>query len=110
MQNETPVSPATNPQSPNHDHDGPLFPLGRTVATPGVFAHCAKHEVDLQLLIARHMHGDWGDMDDTDCEANARALKDGERLLSVYTVAEQTIYIITEGDRTITSIIMATAY
>ena len=110
MQNEIPVSPATNPQSPYRDHDGPLFPLGRTVATPGVFAHCAKHEVDLQLLIARHIRGDWGDMDDNDRGANECALREGERLLSVFTVAEQKIYIITEGDRTITSIIMATAY
>ena len=111
MQNEIPASPATNPQSPNRDHDGPLFPLGRTVATPGALALCEQHNISPLSLIARHHRGDFGDLCDDDLKANESALFEGQRLLSAFNIGgQEKLYVITEWDRSLTTILKASEY
>lgn len=77
-----------------HD-DGPLFPLGRTVATPGALECCAKNNISPLTLIGRHHRGDWGDLCDDDCAANENALFAGGRLLSAYRIDGEKLYCIT---------------
>src|SRR5262245_1745330 len=79
-----------------------LFPLGRVVVTQGVAAAIPPSEV-LHAL-RRHARGDWGDVNPEDVGLNDRALKDGDRLLSVYkSEIGITFWIITEWDRSATT-------
>ena len=86
----------------------PRFPVGMTYATPGALAL----EVDLTRYLHRHHCGDWGDeLCAEDKAANEQALKDGSRLLSCYrTPAGDRLYIITEWDRSMTTILLPSEY
>jgi hypothetical protein len=76
------------------------FPLGRLVATPGARAALERAGVDPVQYIARHATCDWGDVDAEDWAANDRALVDGARLLSAYTLPTgERFWILTEADR-----------
>ena len=87
----------------------PLFPLGHVVATQGVIA------LDLPLdtithLLRRHQTGDWGDLDPQDVRENELSLREGFRLMSVYSVNETRLWIITEADRSSTTILLPCEY
>lgn len=110
MPKKFPDLPVTSLSMPTPRDDGPLFPLGRTVATPGALAHCSENNVSPVLLLARHQHGDWGDLVEADCEANEQALFEGGRLLSKYRVANESLYVITEADRSSTCILFPSEY
>ena len=86
----------------------PRFPVGMTYATPGALAL----EVELTRYMRRHHCGDWGDeLCAEDKAANEQALKDGSRLLSCYrTPAGDRLYIITEWDRSMTTILLPSEY
>lgn len=59
----------------------------------------------------RHAAGDWGDLSNDDRRANAEALKDGSRLLSAYHLKDGTkIWIITEVDRSATTVLLPAEY
>ena len=93
--------PASNPP--------PRFSLGVVVATPGALAELAD-EVRLDAL-ARHARGDWGDAGPEDRAENELALREGFRLLSVYrTAAGIGFWIITEADRSATTILLPDEY
>ncbi len=80
-----------------------LFPLGRTVIT--IRAQGELHPYDVRLALYRHARGDWGEIDPEDVAENERALLEPCRLISVYRDRHQTrFHIITEADRSITSI------
>lgn len=86
----------------------PRFPLGKTFATPGAIAL----NVDLSKYLHRHHCGDWGEeLCAEDKEANEQSLKDGSRILSCYrTPAGDRLYIITEWDRSMTTILLPEEY
>ena len=89
----------------------PLFPLGQIVATPGAIAALQSNGQSPAEFLDRHLHGDWGDLDEFDKRANHQALKDGERLLSAYSLADNTkIWLITEADRSSTCILLPSEY
>ena len=81
---------------------GPKFPMGRFVATPGALAL----GIDLQALLARHTSGDWGDLGLEDQALNDRSVAEGERLLSSYDTPKGKVWIITEWDRSVTTILL----
>jgi len=87
------------------------FPLGVVVATHGVMARVAP---GLQLSsLKRHAAGDWGDVDKEDRDANASALRNRTRLLSVYKLTDDgdpTLWIITEGHRQLTTLLLPEEY
>ncbi len=89
----------------------PRFPIGRMLATPGALtAFAGTHEDPLEFL-ERHVSGDWGDLDDFDKAENERSLADGCRILSSYHLADSTkIWIITEADRSATTILLPAEY
>ena len=61
-------------------------------------------------LLMRHVNGDWGDLDDEDKQANERALEDGTRLMSAYSIGEARFWVITEWDRSVTTILLPEEY
>jgi hypothetical protein len=85
----------------------PRFPLGKVYATPGAIAL----NVDLAAYLRRHHSGDWGDeLCDEDKQANEDALVHGMWLLSRYVTPGGSIYIITEWDRSMTTILLPEEY
>jgi hypothetical protein len=88
---------------------GPL-PLGRIVATPGALKVLLEAGEDALLYLARHSSGDWGDLDAQDWKENELSLKHGWRLVSSYPVGEKRIWIITEADRSVTTILLPEEY
>ena len=84
------------------------FPYGRLVATRRVV-----DELDgltISRLLTRHLHCDWGDVCDEDWKINDHAVKNGSRLLSSYQVGGEKVFIITEWDRSVTTILFADEY
>jgi hypothetical protein len=64
------------------------FRLGQIVATPAALALLQHHQRSAASLIARHVHGDWGDTDPEDAALNEMAVEDGSRILSVYRLVD----------------------
>lgn len=90
---------------------GPLFNLGQAVATRGLIAHLeANPGTTAQALVRRHVTGDFGDLSDGDRRANLDAIKLGDRVLSAYEVAGERVWVITEHDRSVTTVLLASEY
>jgi len=87
------------------------FPLGRLFATPGVIRAVVTAGDDVFPYLARHARGDWGDASAYDWKANDAVVRDGTRLLSAYRLSDGTrIWIITEADRSSTTILLPDEY
>ena len=87
-----------------------LFELGQVVATPGALAHCKAHAINPLLLLGKHAGGDWGDLGADDVAANVHAVQHDERILSAYMLHGEKLYVITEWDRTLTTLLLAREY
>jgi hypothetical protein len=88
-----------------------LFPLGDLVATPGALKALEKNGVIPMRLISRHLRGDWGSVSPDDAKANTDALHIGARLLSSYPLPDGArIWIITEADRSATTLLLPEEY
>ena len=86
------------------------FPLGQVVATPGALKLLDEAGEDPLYLIARHHSGDWGELDEHDHLENELSLRHGWRLLSSYPIGEGKVWIITEADRSVTTILLPEEY
>jgi hypothetical protein len=86
------------------------FPLGRLLATPGALAVLEASGVSPFALLSRHAAGDWGDLDLHDRVANQLALRDGSRILSAYDLPGGRLWVITEWDRSATTILRPEDY
>ena len=85
------------------------FPLGRTVITPAAMEKLDASDVTTALR--RHASGDWGDVGAADRAENELALKEGFRLLSVYNTPNGiTFWIVTEADRSATTVLLPEDY
>ena len=88
-----------------------LSRLGRLCATNGAIRTLTSAAADPIELMARHLAGDWGDLNAADRAANDRALQSGERIISGYRLGnDQKIWIITEADRSATTILLPAEY
>ena len=100
---QTPVTIITN---------SARFALGQVVATPGALALLQATGRSAASLLARHMHGDWGDTCRDDAALNELAITDGSRIMSVYRLVDAeklkatprkkradlpTVWVITDG-------------
>ncbi|HEU5432513.1 MAG TPA: hypothetical protein VFU81_12670, partial [Thermomicrobiales bacterium] len=85
--------------------------LGQLLLTPGASeALLAARQLPAEFLL-RHHHGDWGELDPEDRRENERALRLGGRLLSAYrTRLDAKLWIITEGDRSATTLLRPEEY
>jgi hypothetical protein len=89
----------------------PLFALGRIVATPGALAALQDATQDAHALLARHVSGDWGDLTDDDWKENNFSVTRCLRLLSAYHLSTGvTLWIITEADRSATTLLLPSEY
>ena len=86
------------------------LPLGRIVTTPGALKLLSDIEEDPFGYIARHAAGDWGNLCAFDRRQNQIALRDGYRVLSSYEVPAGRVWIITEADRSVTTILLPEEY
>ncbi len=106
-----------NTMTDHHHMQTTLFQLGRVVATCGVSAEVAA---DRQLTcLGKHARGDWGCICAEDQASNVDALADGGRLMSAYPIdadkpsigyGENTLWIITEADRSVTTLLLPEEY
>ena len=87
------------------------FPLGQVVATPGALRALEKAEQLPAEFLDRHVNGDWGEVPDGDKQENEVSVEQGFRILSAYTTsAGEKIWIITEADRSSTTILLPSEY
>lgn len=92
------------------------FPLGRLLITPGAVELLETHGIAACKLLQRHVSADWGDIGAEDWEANNQALLNGERVLSAYLLDKESgqdgdkVWIITEADRSSTTILLPDEY
>ena len=89
----------------------PAFELGQIVATPGALASLKKAGQQPGEFLTRHINRDWGDLDDEDRKENQYSVEHGFRLLSAYkTNAGDRLWIITEADRSVTTLLLPEEY
>lgn len=86
------------------------LPLGRIVATPGAVALLERLQIDPRTLLVRHWKGDWGVVDEEDWETNNQAVEDDLRVISAYGEEPDRVWIITEADRSVTTILLPEEY
>jgi len=95
----------------------PRFELGQIVSTPGALDACTREH--MTRCLARHLIGDWGCVCPEDAETNNEALSCGFRILSAYPIdpakpsegwGKNTLWIITEADRSVTTFLLPEEY
>lgn len=87
------------------------FNAGSIFATTGARELMFRAGLSKQALLRRHLRGDWGDVDGHDRAVNDRALARGGRLVSVYTAnVGERLYVITEADRSATTLLLPSEY
>lgn len=85
------------------------FRLGHIVSTPNALERLTQD--DILMGIKRHQAGDWGDVGEEDRKENELSLQKGFRLLSVYHAASGVkFWIITEADRSVTTVLLPEDY
>ena len=93
-----------------------VLETGRIALTRGVFDATSGNEPFTRFVcesLARHTMGDWGDVCEEDKQSNNEALKCGDRILSAYDYAanpDLNIWIITEYDRSVTTVLFPREY
>ena len=94
-----------------HAHHITPLTLGQLAATPAALNALATTGTRPLALLRRHATGDWGDLCAEDIEANRLALALGERVLSAYILASgEKVWVITEADRSLTTILCPEDY
>ena len=89
------------------------FPLGQVVTTPGVVELIEKYDATPGVLVPflrRHQMGDWSDVNDEDKAANDLSVEQGFRILSAYHLHGERLWVITEADRSVTTVLLPSAY
>ncbi|CAN5544741.1 hypothetical protein BH11ARM2_BH11ARM2_38460 [soil metagenome] len=102
---QDPKEPLRLPRSPE------LFDLGHVRGTPGAVVALIDNGVDASELVMRHAFGFWGDLEPEDRLENERALENGGRIFSAYTLPDLArVWIITEADRSATTLLLPGEY
>lgn len=89
------------------------FSLGQTLKTRGISEFMEENRVDpveLIKLIERHVTGDWGDIPEEDKKENDWSVENAGRLISSYTLSGETVWVITEADRSATTVLFPSEY
>jgi len=88
-----------------------MFHLGQVVATRGALAAFERFGENPARYLVRHARRDWGTVCEMDWRLNDEALEHGERVLSSYELRDGTeVWIITEWDRSATTILLPREY
>ena len=86
------------------------FSLGHLVATPGALELLERMAVNEYDLLQRHQRGDWGNVPAEDAIENENSVVNGNRILSSYQLGDERIWIITEADRSVTTLLLPEEY
>jgi hypothetical protein len=87
------------------------FPLGQTCATPGALEALSDAGQDAAQFLFRHQSGDWGDLTEDDKKENEFSVERYLRIFSAYhTKKGEKLWIITEADRSVTTILLPSEY
>jgi hypothetical protein len=87
------------------------FRLGLVVATPGAMTAVTEAQHHPAEFLLRHTHGDWGELDPEDVQVDEQALRRDQRLLSAYrTRLDEKLWVITEWDRSVTTLLLTDEY
>ena len=88
-----------------------LFDAGFVVRTPGALLALIEAQVTESRLIERHLSGDFGELCEEDQASNRHAIHQGGRIFSSYRVDAQTkVWVITEADRSVTTLLLPSEY
>ncbi len=84
-----------------------LFELGQITMTPTAISIIAKYKVPIGDLLDRHERGDYGEVSELDWRENTLALLPAtvERVMSVYNVETEKLWVITDPDRKVTTLL-----
>jgi hypothetical protein len=89
----------------------PVFELGQIVATPGALAALKKAGQQPGEFLTRHVNREWGDLSDEDRKENDYSLEHGFRVFSSYrSNAGDKLWVITEADRSATTLLLPEEY
>lgn len=90
---------------------GGRFPLGRVLATPGAIDTLEAANINGFDLLSRHHRGDWGDLSEDDKQENEFSVDKYLRIFSSYRIGDgEKIWIITEADRSATTLLLPSEY
>lgn len=87
--------------------------LGNVYATRGIADDTEKDPLfaaEVQQAFRRYQFEDWGELDEEDLQTNRDAIKYGERILAAYNTSRGRIWIITEWDRSVTTVLYPSEY
>lgn len=88
-----------------------LFPLGRTLATPGALEALERSGQDAGEFLSRHQQGDWGDLSADDKRENDYSVDKRLRIFSAYQTSKgEKLWVITEANRSVTTILLPSEY
>ena len=88
-----------------------VFPLGRVDMTSGVHAIVQGGNLNPATSLRRHATGDWGDLCADDKQLNDQSIQGEGRLFSSYEITDQfKLWIITEWDRSVTTLLLPSEY
>ena len=89
------------------------FELGQVAVTPGVRELMNSGKFNVLSLLRRHLAGDWGDLCSEDQRLNERSLQPGHEgcLFSSYQIGPRLkVWVITEWDRSVTTVLLPIEY
>ncbi|MCB0032669.1 MAG: hypothetical protein KDE51_01505 [Anaerolineales bacterium] len=99
------------PNQPAEEEPTPLFELGQVVATQGFLDAAFRTGTNPYEYIQRHVTGDWGQLCEEDKQMNQDGLDHAGRIFSMYHLSDETkIYVITEWDRSVTTLLLPSEY
>jgi hypothetical protein len=109
-----PTTPTLHPERMNMTTNTKFHP-GQIVATRGAAELLDRHGMNSSSVLRRHLQGDWGDVHEEDAEMNNEAISLGNRILSSYPLPEgsrygEKVWVITESDRSVTTILLPSEY
>ena len=88
-----------------------LFQPGHIVSTRGALRALIQARIDGRTLVERHLRGDFGELCTDDREQNSLAIQLGARVLSSYLLpTQQKVWVITEADRSVTTLLLPEEY
>ena len=98
------------PSSPSSPEPCDLFRLGNILATPGALHFLDRTGTNAAVVLVRHQRGDFGTVGAEDVQSNKDAIINGSRILSAYVLGGERVWIITEADRSSTTLLLPEEY